>query len=103
MNPHRLNQSIMEDFKGNIRDFISNVPKGCIFDAHAVIRYLVQKHSDDYLGFHSGDEPTNSFHSRVSRVINSFVGENVIERCKEKCYSLNIRDNFSENSCWKKL
>ena len=96
-------QLSMTDFENDIGNFISKVPKGCIFDAHAVINYFLQKHSDDYLGFHIDDEPTNSFHSRVSRVINSFVEDNVIERLDAKSYSLNIRGNFSENSCWKKL
>lgn len=93
----------MTDFENDIGVFISQVPKGYIFDAHAVINYLLKKHSDDYLRFHIDDEPTNSFHSRVSRVINSFVDDNVIERLDAKSYSLNIRGNFSENSCWKKL
>ena len=93
----------MADFENDIGGFITKVPKGCIFDAHSVINYLLKKHSDDYLGFHLSDEPTNSFHSRVSRVINSFVDDKVIERIDVKSYSLNIRGNFSENSCWKKL
>ena len=93
----------MTDFENDIGDFIAKVPKGCIFDAHSVINYLLKQHSDDYLGFHLNDEPTNSFHSRVSRVINSFVEDNVIERLDAKSYSLNIRGNLSENSCWKKL
>ena len=93
----------MNPLEQNIADFISKVPKGCIFDAHSVISYLMKKHTDDYLEFHNDAEPTNSFHSRVSRAINSFVDKNVIERLEEKSYSLNIRDNFSENSCWKKL
>ena len=93
----------MTDFENDIGDFIAKVPKDCIFDAHSVINYLLKQHSDDYLGFHLNDEPTNSFHSRVSRVINSFVEDNVIERIDAKSYSLNIRGNFSENSCWKKL
>lgn len=92
----------MVDFKGNIRDFISKVPKGCIFDAHAVIQYIIQEHPNDYRKFYNVF-PVNFFHSWVSRVINSFVKDNVIERCKEKCYSLNSKNNFSENSCWKKL
>ena len=93
----------MDNLEQNIADFISKVPKGCIFDAHSVISYLLKNHSDDYLEFHNDAEPTNSFHSRVSRAINPFVDKNVIERIDAKSYSLNIRGNFSENSCWKKL
>ena len=95
--------NVMDNLEQNIADFISKVPKGCIFDAHSVISYLLKKHTDDYLEFHKDTEPTNSFHSRVSRVIKSFVEDNVIERIDAKSYSLNIRGNFSENSCWKKL
>ena len=95
--------NVMDNLEQNIADFISTVPKGCIFDAHSVISYLLKNHTDDYLEFHNDAEPTNSFHSRVSRVINSFVEDDVIERIDVKSYSLNIRGNFSENSCWKKL
>ena len=119
--------NVMDNFEQNIADFISTVPKGCIFDAHSVISYLLKNHSDDYFDFHNDaeptnsfhsrvsrainpfvdkniiEEPTNSFHSRVSRAINPFVDKNIIERIDAKSYSLNIRGNFSENSCWKKL
>ena len=95
--------NVMDNLVQNIADFIFKVPKGCIFDAHSVISYLMKNHTDDYLEFHKDTEPTNSFHSRVSRVINSFVDDKVIERIDVKSYSLNIRGNFSENSCWKKL
>ena len=105
----------MDNLELNIADFISTVPKGCIFDAHSVISYLLKNHSDDYFDFHNdaeptnsfhsrvSREPTNSFHSRVSRAINPFVDKNIIERIDAKSYSLNIRGNFSENSCWKKI
>ena len=95
--------NVMDNFEQNIADFISKVPKGCIFDAHSVIGYLLKNNTDDYLEFHNDTEPTNSFHSRVSRAINPFVDKNVIERLDAKSYSLNIRGNFSENSCWRKL
>ena len=95
--------NIMDNLELNIADFISTVPKGCIFDAHSVISYLLKNHSDDYFDFHNDAEPTNSFHSRVSRAINPFVDKNIIERIDAKSYSLNIRGNFSENSCWKKI
>ncbi len=97
------NDKCMDELEQNITDFISKVPKGCIFDAHSVISYLLKTHSDDYLDFHNDAEPTNSFHSRVSRAINPFADKNVIERIDAKSYSLNIRGNFSENSCWRKL
>lgn len=93
----------MEKLENDIGDFIFKVPRDCIFDAHAVISYLLHKHSDNYIGFHLEGEPTNSFHSRVSRTINSFVDNNAIERIDAKSYSLNLRGNFSENSCWKKM
>ena len=95
--------NIMDNLEQNIADFISTVPKGCIFDAHSVISYLLKNHSDDYFDFHNDAEATNSFHTRVSRAINPFVDKNIIERIDAKSYSLNIRGNFSENSCWKKL
>lgn len=95
--------NVMDNLEQNITDFISKVPKGCIFDAHSVISYLLKNHTDDYLEFHNDAEPTNSFHSRVSRAINPFVDKNIIKRIDAKSYSQNIRGNFSENSCWRKL
>ena len=86
-----------------IRTFIFKVPRGCIFDAHAVISYLQEKHPDDYLRFHLEDEPINSFHSRISREIEKFVEDKVIERVGIDSYSKNVTNKWSKNACWKKL
>ena len=86
-----------------ISSFISKVPHNCLFDAHAVIFYLLENYPDDYLGFHSSAERLNAFHGRLSQSIDKLVSENAIERVSENSYSKNIKGNFSENACWKKV
>lgn len=91
------------NLENQISAFISNVPCGCIFDAHAVIAHLLEKYPDDYLGFHTSEESMSSFHGKISREIEKITGGKRIERLIENCYSKNIKGNFSVNSCWKKV
>ena len=89
--------------KNQIRTFISEVPHGCIFDAHAVIFYLLENHPDEYLGFHAAGEPVNTFHGRISRVVDTFADNILIERVAADSYSKTITGNYLPNACWKKL
>lgn len=77
----------------------SEIPKGCVFDAHSIIEYLIQNHSDIYLSsFKTGT--TEYYHSEISKTIALFE-ESIIERTGE-CWSMNIRKKFSINKCWTK-
>ncbi len=76
------------------------ISKGCIFDAHSIIEYLIQNHSDYYLSFYRNGT-TEFYHSEISKTIDSFDGVN-IERIGES-WSLNIHKQFSKNVCWRKL
>lgn len=89
--------------ENQIRTFISEVPHGCIFDAHALIAYLLENYPDDYLRFHAADEPINSFHSRISRAVENFADNVMIERVASDSYSKTITGNYRPNACWKKL
>lgn len=89
--------------ENQIRTFISEVPPGCIFDAHAVIFYLLENHPDEYLRFHAVEEPINSFHSRISRVVAKLANNVMIERVDTDAYSKTITGNYRANACWKKL
>lgn len=80
---------------------VSDIPSGAVFDAHTIIDMLIQNHSDDYLSFHVNGEPTEHFHSRISKIIDSFSGQ-LISRIPAKSISKNIRDNFTANTCWRK-
>lgn len=84
-----------------IRTFIAKVPRGCIFDAHAVITYLIEKYPDDYLGFYAAGEPINSFHSRISQEIDRLADGILIKRVGN-AYSKNIKGKYSKNACWEK-
>ena len=50
-----------------IQDIILlQIPQGCIFDAHSIIEYLIQNHSDIYLSsYQSGT--TELYHSMISK------------------------------------
>ena len=84
-----------------ISTFISKVPRGCIFDAHAVIIYLLEKHPDDYLRFHTDGESMHSLHGRISQEIDKLADDYFIKRVGN-AYSKNIKGAFSKNACWKK-
>ena len=89
----------------HIRQFIENVPAGNIFDAHSVIDYLIENHSDDYLNAHNSNQKTNEFHSRISKLIDSLRDDTQwpIERMSYDSYSRNIHNNYSSNACWIRL
>lgn len=85
-----------------IHSIIQNeIPKGCIFDAHSVIEYLIQNQSDIYLSSHQNNWTTEFYHSEISKTIASFEGT-IIKRVGES-WSLNIHKKFTENKCWIKL
>ena len=85
-----------------IGTFISKVPRGCVFDAHAVIAYLLEKHPDDYLCAHGTKDSMRSFHGRISQEINKFADTEAIERIGNS-YSKSLTGRFLKNACWKKL
>lgn len=86
----------------NLIQFIiqREVVRGCVFDAHSIIEYLLLNHSDDYLSsYRTGN--TEYYHSEISKIIATFEGS-IIERIGES-WSRNIHNNFTKNICWKKI
>jgi hypothetical protein len=77
------------------------IPKKCVFDAHSIIEYLIQYHSDIYLSTHQDNWTTEFYHSEISKTIATFEGS-IIKRQGES-WSLNIHNKFSQNVCWIKL
>ncbi len=86
-----------------LQDIITRqIPQGCIFDAHSIIEYLIQNHSDIYLSSYQNGT-TEFYHSVISKTIDSFDGI-IIERISNnESWSLNIHKKFTKNACWKKL
>lgn len=96
----------MYNLKSLIEEFIRNqIPAGHIFDAHSIIGFLIEHHSDDYLNFHTSKEMTAQFHSRISKLIDSLCSNQdpVIARMPFDSFSRNIHNNYSANACWRKL
>jgi len=77
------------------------IPKECVFDAHSIIEYLIQNHSDIYLSSYKNGWTTEFYHSIISKEIAHF--ENTILKRVGQSWSLNIHKNFSTNVSWIKL
>lgn len=89
------------NLSSTIKAIIDNeIPKGCIFDAHSIIDYLIQNNSDVYLSLCDNKWNTEYYHSFISNTINSFDNQ-TIDRQGES-WSVNIHRKFSKNVCWKK-
>ena len=87
--------------KATIETIIRNeIRPGCIFDAHTIINYLIQNHSDVYLTEHQNNWRTEYYHSVISKMIDEF-SSSLIERLDDS-WSRNIHMNYTENACWRK-
>jgi hypothetical protein len=86
-----------------IAAILQNIPRGCIFDTHAVIEYLVQKNSDVYLDSYRGGT-TESYHGLIGQAIAEFeAGPAALAAREGESWSANIHRNFSKCACWRKL
>jgi hypothetical protein len=83
-----------------INGIVAQIPSGVVFDTHAVIEYLLQDNSDDYLSHYTGGS-TAAYHGKIGQIIASFEGTLVTQIGKS--WSMNIRKNFSECTCWRKI
>ena len=85
--------------KNTIQTIIEKeIPKECIFDAHSIIEYLIQNHSDIYLSTYKNGWRTEFYHSEISKLIAEF--ENVIITRTGESWSINLHKKFSKNTCW---
>jgi len=88
-----------------LREIISEIPCGCVFDSHYVISTLIQKHSDAYLNFADGlvssESKTLSMHGKIGQEIAKFQGE-LIDKLPDESWSLNIHQNASKCTAWRK-
>ena len=89
-----------------LRKIISGIPCGCVFDSHYVISTLIQKHSDAYLNFAdtlvSNESKTLNMHGKIGQEIAKFE-EELTKRLPDDSWSLNIHQNSSKCTAWKKI
>ena len=85
-----------------ITTFIQAVPDDVIIDAHTVIEFLRTNHSEAYLSFYHAEEPISSFHSRISKLMDSYGGT-LLQRLDFDSYSMNIHHKLSCCACWRKI
>jgi len=83
-----------------IESVIGHIPSGTIFDTHAIIEYLLQNDTDAYLSNFTGNS-AETYHGYIGQIIAKIEDEGLVSRIGES-WSLNIRKNFSECTCWKK-
>jgi hypothetical protein len=78
----------------------SEIPKGRIFDAHALINYLIQNHKDLYLSS-KNNWTTAFYHSEISKTIANF--EHVCIKRLGESWAMHVNNQFTPNKCWIKL
>ena len=87
--------------KTTIQAIIQDFDCGTVFDAHAIIQYLIQNNSDLYLSSYGNNVSTELYHSHIAKIIASFEGS-LITRIQGESWSKNIRDNFTKCTCWQR-
>ncbi|MDR2176867.1 MAG: hypothetical protein LBP20_02360 [Treponema sp.] len=96
-----------EAIKAAIESIITKkIPKGAMFDTHAVIECLIQEHSDTYLEFYriNGGGGTSIHHQNIAFILSKFK-DGLIERvgdANSQIWSMNIHGNYNKDACWKK-
>jgi hypothetical protein len=95
-----------------IKGFIEKIPKGSYFDTHTVIDYLIQEYHDIYLQEYAVRVSKNNtnfttalYHGHIGQLIkqNFTNAPNALVTQVGDSWSKNINNNFSENTCWKRL
>jgi len=89
----RLNKAVTK--------IIRSVKTGRYFDSHMVISQLLQKHHDAYLTETGKFPTTRTYHSHISKIIQSNV--DLVEDTRMKSLSKNVLDKFSYCQLWKRI
>ena len=79
-----------------IEQLIREIPTGCYFDSHYIIRMLILKHSSEYNRF--SRTGTLSKHGRIGQIIRQCNG--VTEVKDYKSFSENIHARGSRCTLW---
>lgn len=77
------------------------IPQDCVFDAHAIINFLIKNHNDIYSSTYEQGWTIAYYHSEISKLIATFEG-GLLNRIGES-WSQHINGEFSQNKCWIKL
>gem|GEM_PF-3186625 len=77
------------------------MPDSCLFDAHAVIDYLIKYHREAYESGRSVGETDAHYHSVISKEIATFEGT-LLERMGDS-WSKHVNGEFCLNKCWLKV
>ncbi len=93
---------LMNNLKQLIGEFLQTVPSGTIIDAHTVINFLWERHSDVYLACHPNGLAMKSFHGIISGAIDSFDGE-LLRALPNESFSRTLSGSYTANKCWIKL
>lgn len=91
--------------KAIIEAIIRRIPKGSCFDAHTVIKILMEKYTEAYLQAYNQQSIVEAFHSNLAKEIDAFTlpaNGKLIERVG-RSWSQNIHNKYSTCTCWKKL
>ncbi|KAA6335739.1 hypothetical protein EZS27_016053 [termite gut metagenome] len=96
-----------------IEGFIKKIPRGYYFDTHTVIDYLIQEYHGIYLKeYHeiskNDNYTVNLYHGHIGQLIQQnftdiLVTNNILVKQVGDSWSKNVKNNFSQNTCWQKL
>lgn len=77
-----------------IRKIIEEVPSGCIFDSHYVIKTIISEDFDDYLLFSqnyaSKEHPSGVINGQLAQLI--VKQDDLCEQLDKQSFSLHLRD-----------
>lgn len=91
------------------RVIVEEIPSGAIFDAHAIIGYLLQNDTNVYIRFYTlyANADISSFHGIVSQQIDSFCGSLIEEipmgDTYQQSWSKTIHCTYGVCKCWRKV
>ncbi|MDR3048407.1 MAG: hypothetical protein LBV16_00975 [Elusimicrobiota bacterium] len=86
------------DVKEAVKDVLQKIKKGDVFDANAIIAYVLQK--SPAVSFSLSVNKINKFDEE--KLIEDFEKNGMIERLECKSWSKNINDDFATCPIWKK-
>ena len=91
----------METLDKAIETSVLEIPSGNIFDSHAIIKMLLQQHSDCYLREMPKKDSctTKTYHSQIADKIDLLT--EFLEPVGTS-YSFNIHNKLSPCKCWKR-
>ncbi len=94
---------MQEPIKFAICEIVQSFPQGSNFDAHDVIKQLIQRYSDEYYTEYQEGEGHINFHKRLGKIIYNVVTSHHLAQHIGERESLNIVGNINSNAYYQKL